>query len=70
MLVLLNKEYFTTLMTNSDLFDRKAYKTAALSQLKGNWTVACVVTLIVLIASVMLNIGSIIDSIKASTLDY
>ena len=67
---MLNKEYFTTSMTNSDLFDRKAYKTAALSQLKGNWTVACVVTLIVLIASVMLNIGSIIDSIKASTLDY
>ncbi|MCR5698609.1 MAG: DUF975 family protein [Treponemataceae bacterium] len=57
-------------MNNSDLFERKAYKKAALAQLKGNWTVACVVALITLAVIFTLNIGNFIDSIKNAQLDY
>ena len=57
-------------MNNSDLFDRKLCKKTALSQLKGNWKVPVLVSLIFLALLFLLNIGSIIDSTRNSTFNY
>ena len=43
-------------MNNSDLFDRKLYKRAALQSLKGNWKVPVLLTLIITLLISCLNI--------------
>lgn len=57
-------------MNNSDLFDRKACKKAALSQLKGNWKVPVLVALIYFLLFFCMNIGGFIDSARYSNFDY
>ena len=50
-----NREYITTSMNNSDLFDRLQFKHQAKKRLKKSWTVPVLITLIFYIIFFMIN---------------
>ncbi|MGP1587907.1 MAG: DUF975 family protein [Treponemataceae bacterium] len=57
-------------MNNSDLFDRADFKSLAKKRLKKSWTIPVLVSLLCFSIVMVLNLNEIIDSFKASGIDF